>query len=217
LLMASLRELGLREAPAEVLLSTLNPDSSPHAAVVGARARGEEVEMRFFSPSSSLSNLRREGEGVLNVTDDVDLLVRVGLRRLLPPPPLQFLPSPGLRTPRIGGMRGYAYLRLKEVQEEVVEDELGTSPVFRLLCEPVRVEVVSPCVRPFLRSEFFLLEAAVLASRVMVARERGLKVRRMMEEIRRLVGECVRLSPCSREAETAEELLRALERRLGEG
>ena len=216
MLMASLRELGLRDSPGEVILSTLNPDSSPHAAAVGVRARGEEeVEMLLFHPSVSLSNLRREGEGVLNVTDDVSLLVRVGLRNLLPPPRLEFLPSALLRTPRLGGMRGYAYLRVREVEEREVEDELGTSTASRVLCRAVGVEVVSPGVKPFLRSEFFLLEAAVKASRILVARERGMKVRRMVEELRRLVEECLRLAPSSKEAETARELLEAVERRVG--
>jgi hypothetical protein len=213
--MASLRELGLGDSPGEVILSTLNPDSSPHAAAVGVRARGEEVEMLLFHPSVSLSNLRREGEGVLNVTDDVSLLVRVGLKNLLPPPRLEFLPSALLRAPRIRGMRGYADLRVKRVEEREVEDELGTSTAYRLLCEAVGVEVISPWVKPFSRSEFFLLEAAVKASRILVARERGLKVRRMMEELRRLVEECLRLAPSSREAETAQEVLEAVERRVG--
>jgi len=215
-MMASLRELGLRDSPGEVILSTLNPDSSPHAAAVGVRARGEgEVEMLLFHPSVSLSNLRREGEGVLNVTDDASLLVRVGLKNLLPPPKLEFLPSKAVRTPKISGMRGYAYLRVKRVEEREVEDELGTSTAHLFLCKAVEVEVNSPGVKPFLRSEFFLLEAAVKASRILVARERGLKVRRMMEELRRLVEECLRLSPSSREAETARELLEAVERRVG--
>ncbi|MEM2866492.1 MAG: DUF447 family protein [Candidatus Hadarchaeales archaeon] len=212
--MGSPRELGLGESPGEVILSTLNPDSSPHAATVGAWLKGEEVEMRLFHPSVSLSNLRREGEGVLNVTDDVDLLVRLALKDLLPPPRLEFLPSSTVRAPRVKGMRGYAELRVKRVKEEGVEDELGTSQAFRLTCEVRKAEVLSPHVKPFLRSEFFLLEAAVVASRILVARRRGLKVRRMMEELRRQVEGCLRLSPSSREAETAKELLEAMEERM---
>lgn len=210
--MSSARDLGLRESPGEVILSTLNPDSSPHAATVGAWTEGELVEMRLFHPSTSLSNLRREGEGVLNVTDDADLLVRLALKNLLPPPKLEFLPSSTVKAPRLRGARGYAELRVRGVEEEVVEDELGTSLASRITCEVRRVEVVSPHVRPFFRSELSLLEAAVLASRILVARERGLKVRRMMEELRKRVEECLRLS--AREGGTAEELLRAVEERL---
>ncbi len=201
--MSSPRELGLKESPGEVILSTLNPDSSPHAATVGAWLKGEEVEMRLFHPSTSLSNLRRVGEGVLNLTDDVNLLVRLALKNLLPPPKLEFLPSSTVRVPRVKGMRG-----------EEVEDELGTSLAFRITCEVRKVEAVDPHVKPLLRSEFFLLEAAVLASRILVARKRGLKVGRMMEELRRQVEGCLRLSPSSREAETARELLEAVEKRM---
>ncbi|MEM0358448.1 MAG: DUF447 family protein [Candidatus Hadarchaeales archaeon] len=212
--MVSPQALGLREAPGEVILSTLNPDSSPHAATVGVRLKGEEVEMLLFHPSTSLSNLKREGEGVLNVTDDVNLLVRLALRELLSPPKLEFLPSPPGKVPRLKGMRGYANLRVKRIEEEEVEDELGPSRTSRVTCLVERVEVLSQYVKPFLRSEFLLLEAAVIASRILVAKERGLKVRRMMEELRRMVEECLRLSPSSQEAKTAEELLGAVEKRM---
>lgn len=214
MLMSSPRELGLKESPGEVILSTLNPDSSPHAATVGAWLKGEEVEMRLFHPSTSLSNLRRVGEGVLNLTDDVNLLVRLALRDLLPSPNLEFLPSSTVRVPRVKGMRGYVELGVRGMRGEEVEDELGTSLAFRITCEVRKVEAVDPHVKPLLRSEFFLLEAAVLASRILVARKRGLKVGRMMEELRRQVEGCLRLSPSSREAETARELLEAVEKRM---
>jgi uncharacterized protein len=55
----------------ETIITTLNEDGSVHIAPMGVRREGESYVIAPFKPSTTLKNLERTGQAVINMTDDV--------------------------------------------------------------------------------------------------------------------------------------------------
>jgi len=55
----------------ETIITTLNEDGSVHIAPMGVRQEGELFVIAPFKPSTTLQNLERSGQAVINMTDDV--------------------------------------------------------------------------------------------------------------------------------------------------
>jgi hypothetical protein len=74
----------------EGIVTTLNDDASPNIAPMGPRvdAAISQIVLRPFQSSRTFRNLARSGEGVLHVTDDVELLARAAVDQLIPLPAL---------------------------------------------------------------------------------------------------------------------------------
>jgi hypothetical protein len=72
----------------EGIVSTLNEDGAPHIAPMGpiVDADFDWLLLRPFRTSTTFANLKRTGQGVLHVTDDVELLARAAVGRLEPRP-----------------------------------------------------------------------------------------------------------------------------------
>lgn len=66
----------------EGIVTTLNGDGSPNVAPMGPRVENAACErfvLRPYRTSTTYLNLKRHGEGVLHVTDDVLLLARAAI------------------------------------------------------------------------------------------------------------------------------------------
>jgi hypothetical protein len=65
----------------EGLITTLDPDGSPHLAPMGPRVEGDfaRFTLRPFPTSSTYQNLVRHPEGVLHVSDDALLLAKAAI------------------------------------------------------------------------------------------------------------------------------------------
>jgi uncharacterized protein len=65
----------------EGLVTTLDPDGSPHLAPMGPRVAEDftRFTLRPFPTSQTFHNLLRHGEGVMHVTDDALLLAKAAL------------------------------------------------------------------------------------------------------------------------------------------
>jgi hypothetical protein len=65
----------------EGLVTTLDPDGSPHLAPMGPRVEADfgRFVLRPFPTSQTYRNLRRHPQGVLHVTDDALLLARAAV------------------------------------------------------------------------------------------------------------------------------------------
>ncbi len=77
----------------EGIVTTLNPDRSPNISPMGPLVDDKSAQLQTFvlrpyQTSTTYRNLKRTGEGVLHVTDDVQLLARAAVGRLDPLPPL---------------------------------------------------------------------------------------------------------------------------------
>jgi hypothetical protein len=68
----------------EGVVTTLNNDGTPNIAPMGpiVDANFERLLLRPFRTSITYKNLKRSGEGVLHVTDDVELLARAAVSQL---------------------------------------------------------------------------------------------------------------------------------------
>jgi hypothetical protein len=75
----------------EGVVTTLNADGSPHIAPMGpiVDRNFERLLLRPFRTSVTYQNLKRTGQGVLHVTDDVELIARAAVGRLESLPPLR--------------------------------------------------------------------------------------------------------------------------------
>ncbi len=78
----------------EGIVTTLNEDGTINIAPMGPWVDDpiEQLLLRPFTTSTTWANLKRTRYGVLNVTDDVELLARAAVDPDMPPPPL--LPTP---------------------------------------------------------------------------------------------------------------------------
>ena len=74
----------------EGIVTTLDAAGKPHIAPMGpiVDADFNWLLLRPFRTSATFANLKRSGEGVLHVTDDVLLLARAAVGALDPLPPL---------------------------------------------------------------------------------------------------------------------------------
>lgn len=72
----------------EGIVTTLNDDGSANISPMGGIVDRpiSRLTLRPFQSSRTFQNLRRQREGVLHVTDDVELLARAAVNRLAPPP-----------------------------------------------------------------------------------------------------------------------------------
>jgi hypothetical protein len=72
----------------EGLVTTIDDDGAVHLAPMGPHVEGPEFqrfELRPFPTSQTYLNLKRHGEGVLHVTDDVLTLARAAIGRATAP------------------------------------------------------------------------------------------------------------------------------------
>jgi hypothetical protein len=73
----------------EGIVTTLNADGSANISPMGPRVdeRFEMLLLRPYQTSTTYANLKRTGEGVFHVIDDVLLLAQAAIDQLDPPPP----------------------------------------------------------------------------------------------------------------------------------
>lgn len=137
----------------EIILTTRRADGSAHIAPMGVRERGDEVLIAPFKPSGTLDNLLREGQAVVNLTDDVRVYAGCLTGRY---------GWPLVEADRVDGVRLASVLAHEEVVVDRVEDD-DTRP--RLYCRVVHAVTHRP-FRGFNRAQAAVLELAILVSRL---------------------------------------------------
>lgn len=141
----------------EGLVTTLNADGSPNISPMGPIVDPEvqRICLRPFQTSVTFQNLRRSGEGVLHVSDDVELIVRAAINKLNELPPTSV--AQGVRGVVLAdACRWYAFT------VESIDDRRDRTEIV--------AEVVQRGVqRPFFgfnRAKHAVIEAAIVATRV---------------------------------------------------
>jgi len=137
----------------ETVITSVNADGSAHIAPFGIRERDGMVIIAPFRPSTSLDNLLRTEQAVVNLTDDVRVFAGALTGRRDWPVRLAVK------------MEGYVLdvalahreLELVDIKEDAVRPEL----TFRVVHE-----VMHTAFRGFNRAQAAVLEAAVLVSRL---------------------------------------------------
>ncbi len=149
----------------EGLVTTLNADAQNAAGGVNIAPMGPIVDealrhliLRPYQTSRTYANLKRTGQGVFHVTDDVEMLAQAAVGEVEPPPAM--LPAAVGDRPFAGRIivnacRWYAFqvVRLDDCQERThIEAEVIASGVLRDFLG-------------FNRAKHAVLEAAILATR----------------------------------------------------
>ena len=137
----------------ETVITTVNADGSVHIAPFGIRERGDLIIISPFRPSTSLDNLLRTKQAVVNLTDDVRIFAGALTGRR---------DWPVRRADNIDGFvleaaLAHRELMLVEIKEDAVRPELSFKVVQEITHKPFR---------GFNRAQAAVLEAAVLVSRL---------------------------------------------------
>jgi len=137
----------------ETIITTLNEDGSVHIAPMGVRREGELFVIAPFKPSTTLQNLERSGQAVINMTDDVRIFAGCLTGHY---------DWPTLSASQIQGQR--LKVALSHIEIEVTRKENDEiRPVF--YCAEKHQETHSPFMG-LNRAKAAVLEAAVLVSRL---------------------------------------------------
>lgn len=153
----------------ETIVCTRNTDGTTHVTPLGVHIDGARLKLLPFHPSRTLDNLSREGEAVINYTDDVRIFAGC---------------LTGQSDWELGACKQVGAQRLKDALAhaevrvvETIDDD--TRPTF--ICEVVNEETHAP-FKGFNRAQAAVIELAILASRLdMLDME---KITREMEFLR---------------------------------
>jgi uncharacterized protein len=140
----------------EGLVTTTNPDGSPHLAPMGPHVEPDmrRFLLRPFPTSNTYQNLSRHHEGVLHVSDDVLLLAKAAVRAV---------EMPAVRPAR--EVRGWVIADACRSHEFRVRSIDASEQRVRIECEVVRSESLRDFFG-FNRGKHAVLEAAILATRL---------------------------------------------------
>jgi len=141
----------------EGIVTTLNDDGSPHVAPMGpiVDANFERMLLRPFCTSITYQNLKRSGQGVLHVTDDVDLLARAAVGRLEIMPPLR-------QAAAVDGVILADACRWYAFRVESVDDSEERTAIVAQVVDGGRLRDFFG----FNRAKHAVIEAAILATRI---------------------------------------------------
>jgi hypothetical protein len=141
----------------EGIVTTLGADGAPNIAPMGpiVDANFDRLLLRPFRTSVTFQNLKRSGQGVLHVTDDVELLARAAVGRLEKEP--KILPSTAIDGVILAdACRWYAF-RVESLDDQAER----TSIVARVVDRGAIREFFG-----FNRAKHAVIEAAILATRI---------------------------------------------------
>lgn len=141
----------------EGLVTTTLPDGGPHLAPMGPRIEdaGARLLLRPYRGSTTLENLRRTGQGVFHLVDDVLLLAQAAIHAPWQPPP-EFAPAAEVAGYVLPRACGWLEFRVQSLDTSAERAEITALVVAR------------GQGRPFSglnRARHAVLEAAILATR----------------------------------------------------
>jgi uncharacterized protein len=141
----------------EGLVTTLDPDGSPHLAPMGPRVAVDftRFTLRPFPTSPTYKNLLRERKGVLHITDDALLMARAAIGTVVPFPAVR----PAERV------EGYIIADSCRHYEFVVRSVDDSGERINIEAEVVSVGRTRDFFG-FNRAKHAVIEAAILATRL---------------------------------------------------
>jgi hypothetical protein len=141
----------------EGIVTTLSADGTVNISPMGPRvdAGMTRLVLKPYQTSTTYQNLKRTGQGVFHVTDDVELLARAAIGAPDPPPPMQGATAVEGRI-LTGACRWYAF-RVAALDDRRERSEIVCDVVDR------------GTLREFFglnRGKHAVVEAAILATRI---------------------------------------------------
>jgi hypothetical protein len=141
----------------EGIVTTLGSDGRAHIAPMGpiVDANFDRLHLRPFRTSTTYANLKRSGQGVLHVTDDVELMARAAVGRLEGMPPMR--PAQAVEGVILtDACRWYAF------KVEALDDRQERTSIVGRVVERGRLRDFVG----FNRAKHAVVEAAILATRI---------------------------------------------------
>ena len=188
------------ELIAEGIVTTVNADGSPNISPMGPRVDRDftQLTLRPFQTSTTYQNLKRSGEGVFHITDDVQLIAQAAVGELSPLPEMQ----PAQRVKGFvltGACRWFAFrvTRLDDSQERTTIE-----------CHVVDRGTLRDFFG-FNRAKHAVLEAAILATRI------GILPQQEIDEEMRHLAILIQKTAGQQERQAFEFLREYIVRRLG--
>jgi hypothetical protein len=185
--------LGIEEGVVyELVIVTLSPDGSPHAAAIGCTflrdAEGWRALSKLAKGSVTSANLLGRGDAVLNVVEE-EVVVEAALD--LGVVEMEFEPIAGSGLFAIRGAAAAVSVKARLIDQDEVW--------YRFELRPVSVHIGRGSKRPFTRSLAALVEAAVHASRIQVfERSDPRRAEELRLRVKELLSLAERLGPTDR-------------------
>jgi len=156
----------------EGLVTSLNADGSVNLSPMGPRTDRAvtRLVLRPFQTSQTYHNLKRQGEGVFHITDDVELIAQAAIGRLDQLPPL--IAAQSIRGFIVADACRWFAFRVQELDDRTERTTIVCDVVDR------------GTLRDFLgfnRAKHAVLEGAILATRIGI-----LPAEQIREEMQRL-------------------------------
>jgi len=141
----------------EGLVTSRSADGSPHLAPMGPRVDRDitRLVLRPYRTSETYQNLKRHGEGVFHVTDDVELIARAAVGRLGELPP--HMPAKSIAGFILSDACRWFAFRVQQIDDSADRTTIDCSVIDR------------GTIRDFLgfnRAKHAVVEAAILATRL---------------------------------------------------
>jgi hypothetical protein len=140
----------------EGIVTTLSPDGTVNISPMGPRVEPQwtRLVLKPYPTSTTYQNLKRAGQGVFHVTDDVELLARAAVGTPDPPPPMK--PAEAVEGRILtGACRWYAF-RVVSLDDRRERTEI--------VCDVVDRGTLREFFG-FNRGKHAVVEAAILATR----------------------------------------------------
>ena len=137
----------------ETIITTLNTDKSVHIAPMGIRVVDELIMIAPFKPSTTLDNINRNKQAVVNLTDDVRIFAGCLTGRY---------DWPTVPATVVAGQRLECSLSHLELEVKKIDDDKIRPKFF---CEIKHQEMHRPFMG-FNRAQSAVLELAILVSRL---------------------------------------------------
>jgi len=137
----------------ETIITTLNENNSVHIAPMGVREIDGKIVVAPFKPSTTLENLKRSRQAVINFTDDVRIFAGCLTGRYVWPT----VPATVITGQRLENPLSHVELEVRNFED----DELRP----RFFCEIKHQETHRPFMG-FNRAKSAVLELAILVSRL---------------------------------------------------
>jgi hypothetical protein len=141
----------------EGIVTTINADGSPHIAPMGPimDSAYSRIHLRPYQTSTTFQNLKRTQQGVLHVTDDVELIARAAVGRLQATP--RFFTAKA-----VNGVILADACRWHAFQVESIDEREERTSVVATIVEYGRMRDFFG----FNRAKHAVIEAAILATRI---------------------------------------------------
>jgi hypothetical protein len=153
----------------ETVLTTLDETGAPHFAAMGVVWGEEAIVIRPYLHTRTLRHLRRSGEAVVNVTDDVLLFAKSALTHEV----LDAQPARHVRGAILAGACHWREVQVAEIKAPAVDGAARAEVFTRVVGGGVARPFAGLC-----RAKHAVVEASILASRL-----RFLPLPRVLSEI----------------------------------